>query len=144
MALNKRDYGPDSQKMAGNEQIAQEVANNRNGIGYVGLAYIYTEGVKVLPVNGISPDESTYPIARELYFLIDKNKPLSEAANLFLGFCLSPKAQAITQQVHFLPLYWFSDPYYEWRGGPTMSPPFLLVFEWSEKALYVNESNEYK
>lgn len=105
MALNKRDYGPDSQKMAGNEQIAQEVANNRNGIGYVGLAYIYTEGVKVLPVNGISPDESTYPIARELYFLIDKNKPLSEAANLFLGFCLSPKAQAITQQVHFLPLY---------------------------------------
>src|SRR5664279_2854534 len=34
LAMNKRDYAPSSQKMAGNEQIASEVANNPNGIGY--------------------------------------------------------------------------------------------------------------
>lgn len=105
MALNKRDYGPDSQKMAGNEQIASEVAKNRNGIGYVGLAYIHTPGVKVVPVDGFQPDSPKYPIARELYFLYDRNKPMSEVANLFLGFCMSPKAQEITKQVHFLPMY---------------------------------------
>ena len=44
MAMNSRDYGSDTQKMAGNEQIASEVASNPNGIGYVGLAYISTPG----------------------------------------------------------------------------------------------------
>ena len=52
MGMNSRDYGADTQKMAGNEQIAAEVAKNPNGIGYVGLAYINTPGVKVIPVNG--------------------------------------------------------------------------------------------
>ena len=42
MAMQKRDYGADTQKMAGNEQIAAEVAKNPNGIGYVGLAYVKT------------------------------------------------------------------------------------------------------
>jgi phosphate transport system substrate-binding protein len=105
LGMNKRDYGADSQKMAGNEQIATEVAKNPNGIGYVGLAYINTPGVKVLPVDGVQPAANGYPIARDLYFLIDKNKPMSEISNLFLGFCMSPKAQEITDQVHFLPLY---------------------------------------
>ncbi len=38
LAMKKRDYAPDSQKMAGNEQIASEVSKNANGVGYVGLA----------------------------------------------------------------------------------------------------------
>jgi phosphate transport system substrate-binding protein len=38
MAMSKRDYAASSQKLAGNEQIAAEVAKNPNGIGYVGIA----------------------------------------------------------------------------------------------------------
>ena len=56
LGMSSRDYGPETQKMAGNEQIAAEVAKNPNGIGYVGLAYINTPGVKVLPVEGSAPD----------------------------------------------------------------------------------------
>ncbi|MBI4625791.1 MAG: substrate-binding domain-containing protein [Verrucomicrobia bacterium] len=41
--------------MAGNEQIAAEVAKNPNGIGYVGLAYIHVEGIKVVPADGVLP-----------------------------------------------------------------------------------------
>ncbi|WP_269525628.1 phosphate ABC transporter substrate-binding protein [Coraliomargarita parva] len=105
MAMSSRDYGADSQKMAGNEQIASEVASNPNGIGYVGLAYISTPGVKVVPIDGIAPDSADYPLARPLYYLIDKNKPLSETANDFIGFTMSPEGQAIVNQVHFLPIY---------------------------------------
>ena len=64
--MNSRDYGTETQKMAGNEQIASEVAKNPNGIGYVGLAYINTPGVKVLPIGGISPTSGAYPLARPL------------------------------------------------------------------------------
>ncbi|MBL6838318.1 MAG: phosphate ABC transporter substrate-binding protein [Puniceicoccaceae bacterium] len=105
MAMGSRDYGTDTQKMAGNEQIAAEVAKNPNGIGYVGLAYISTPGVKVLPVNGAQPEDSNYPIARPLYYLINKGKALSPLANDFIGFSMSPEGQAIVNRVHFLSIY---------------------------------------
>ena len=105
MGMNSRDYGPQTQKMAGNEQIASEVRNNPNGIGYVGLAYVGTPGVKVLPIDGYGPNEAGYPLARPLYYLIDGNKKLDSIANDFIGFTLSPQGQAIIERVHFLPTY---------------------------------------
>ena len=39
-------------KTAGNEQIATEVANNPNAIGYVGLAYVEAKGIKMIAVDG--------------------------------------------------------------------------------------------
>jgi phosphate transport system substrate-binding protein len=69
------------------------------------LAYINTPGVKVLPVEGMQPDAAGYPLARPLYYLIDKNKALSDAANDFIGFTMSPAGQKIISRVHFLPIY---------------------------------------
>lgn len=105
MGMSSRDYGADTQKMAGNEQIAAEVAKNPNGIGYVGLAYINTPGIKVIPIDGVSPKASEYPLARPLYYLIDNNKELSVLANSFIGFSMSPEGQEIISGVYFLPLY---------------------------------------
>ena len=102
MAMSSRDYGSDTQKMAGNEQIASEVASNPNGIGYVGLAYIHTPGVKVLPVDGAQPDAKNYPLARPLYYLTNGSKPLSPIAQQFVDFSLSPEGQEIVKRVHFL------------------------------------------
>jgi phosphate transport system substrate-binding protein len=102
MALRKRDYATSSQKMAGNEQIASEVAKNPNGIGYVGLAYIRTPGVKVLPVDGINPDNPDYPFARPLYFYTDGNQKLRPIVKEFVDFCLGAKGQEIVESVHFI------------------------------------------
>src|SRR2546423_6614509 len=55
LAMKKRDYAGGSQKMAGNEQIAAEVGKNKNGIGYVGMAYTKASGVKVVSIDGIVP-----------------------------------------------------------------------------------------
>ena len=104
MAMSSRNYGSQTQKMAGNEQIAAEVASNPNGIGYVGLAYIRTPGVKVLPVNGAKPDTKEYPLARPLYYLTNSSKPLSPIAQQFIDFSLSKEGQEIVKRVHFLPV----------------------------------------
>ena len=104
MAMSSRDYGSETQKMAGNEQIAAEVAKNKNGIGYVGLAYIETPGVKVLSVEGSQPDVKDYPLARPLYYLTNGSKPLSPLAQQFVDFSLSPEGQEIVKRVHFLPV----------------------------------------
>ncbi|MEN8861859.1 MAG: substrate-binding domain-containing protein, partial [Lentimonas sp.] len=104
LGMNSRDYGSETQKMAGNEQIASEVAKNPNGIGYVGLAYIGTPGVKVLPVEGAAPDSAAYPLARPLYYLVNKGKELTPLAEEFINFSLSEAGQEIVKRVHFLPI----------------------------------------
>src|SRR5437660_1945495 len=55
LAMKKRDYAPDSQKMAGNEQIAAEVGKNPNGVGYVGMAYTKASGIKVVSIDDPTP-----------------------------------------------------------------------------------------
>src|SRR6516164_1987338 len=55
LAMQKRDYAPGSQKMAGNEQIAAEVGKNPNGVGYVGMAYTKASGIKVVSIDGATP-----------------------------------------------------------------------------------------
>jgi phosphate transport system substrate-binding protein len=105
LAMKKRQYAPSSQKMAGNEQIAAEVAKNRDGIGYVGLAYIHAEGIKVVPINGILPTkktvlDKTYPYARPTFFYTN-GEPSGEAAK-FIEFTLSDEGQAIAEQIGFV------------------------------------------
>src|SRR2546429_5319680 len=55
LAMKKRDYAGGSQKMAGNEQIAAAVGKNKNGVGFVGMAYTKTGGIKVVPIDGVVP-----------------------------------------------------------------------------------------
>lgn len=107
MAMGKRDYGSDTQKMAGNEQIAAEVAKNANGIGYVGLAYVKKDGITPVKVDDIElkPENAKdYPIARSLFFYTIKGE-LSEAAQKFLTWATTDeKAAAVVERVGFIPL----------------------------------------
>ncbi len=106
MALNKRDYGADTQKMAGNEQIAEEVAKNANGIGYVGLAYASKPGIKTIKVGGVEckPESAKdYAIARTLYYYTIDGKA-SEATLKFLAWATTDaKAAEVVDRVGFIP-----------------------------------------
>lgn len=105
LAMSKRDYAVDSQKLAGNEQIVAEVAKNPNGIGYVGLAYTKSPGIKVVPVDGKRPEKAaiqakTYPYSRPTFYFT--NGAPSGKAKAFVDFTLSDKGQAIVEQVGFV------------------------------------------
>ncbi len=107
LAMKKRDYAASSQKMAGNEQIAAEVAKNANGIGYVGLAYIKAEGVKAVPIEGVDlSDENVrtgkYPYSRDTYFYTN-GAPTGETKD-FIDFTVSEEGQKIARQVGFVPI----------------------------------------
>ncbi len=107
LAMKKRDYASSSQKMAGNEQIASEVAKNPNGIGYVGLAYIHTPGIKVVSIDGsVLTKESviakTYPFARPTFYYT--NGEASGEAAKFIAFTLSDEGQKIVESVGFIPV----------------------------------------
>jgi phosphate transport system substrate-binding protein len=107
LAMKRRDYAKSSQKMAGNEQIAAEVAKNPNGIGYVGLAYVNAPGIKVVSISGSRPDKEsvlkkTYPYARPNFYYTN-GEPSGEAAK-FIEFTMSEAGQRIVEQVGFVPL----------------------------------------
>ncbi|MFT3867207.1 MAG: phosphate ABC transporter substrate-binding protein [Nibricoccus sp.] len=107
LAMDKLDYAPSSQKMAGNEQIVSEVAKNPNGIGYVGLAYIHADGIKVIPIDGTTPDKDSvvskkYPYARPTFYYTN-GEPSGEAAK-FVDFTLSDEGQKIVEKVGFVPV----------------------------------------
>ncbi len=108
LAMKKRDYAPSSQKMAGNEQIAAEVAKNPNGIGYVGLAYIHDPGVKAVGIDGVTPTKESvlakkYPYSRPTFYYTN-GEPTGEAAK-FLAFTLSPEGQKIAENIGFVGLH---------------------------------------
>jgi phosphate transport system substrate-binding protein len=107
LAMKRRAYASSSQKMAGNEQIVAEVAKNPSGIGYVGLAYIRAEGIKVVPINGVLPSKETvqkktYPYARPTFYYTN-GEAGGEAAK-FIEFSLSEAGQQIVEKIGFVPL----------------------------------------
>jgi len=107
LAMKKRDYAGSSQKMAGNEQIAAEVAKNANGIGYVGLAYLHDPGIKTVAIDGAIPTEESviakqYPYARPTFYYTN-GEATGEAAK-FLEFTLSDAGQQTVRKVGFVPV----------------------------------------
>jgi len=107
LAMKKRDYASSSQKMAGNEQIAAEVAKNANGIGYVGLAYLRDPGIKTVSIEGSLPTEESvlakkYPYARPTFYYTN-GEPTGEAAK-FVEYTLSDEGQKTVRKVGFVPI----------------------------------------
>ncbi|MCF3651866.1 phosphate ABC transporter substrate-binding protein [Synoicihabitans lomoniglobus] len=107
LAMRRRDYASSSQKMAGNEQIASEVAGNINGIGYVGLAYAETPGTAVVSIDGVVPSKAavqdkSYPYARPTFYYTN-GYPEGEAAN-FVDYTLSDEGQKVVEQIGFVPV----------------------------------------
>jgi phosphate transport system substrate-binding protein len=105
MAMSKRDYAPSSQKLAGNEQIASEVAKNPNGVGYVGIAFAKAPGVKAISIDGRSASStavkgSNYAYGRQCFYYT--NGTPSGKAKSFIDFTLSPEGQKIVEQVGFI------------------------------------------
>ena len=107
LAMKKRDYAPSSQKMAGNEQIVAEVGKNVNGIGYVGVAYIHSPGIKVISIEGAMPTKAeilkkSYPYARPTFYYTN-GEPTGEAAK-FIDFTHGEAGQKIVDKVGFIPV----------------------------------------
>lgn len=105
LAMKGREYGPSSQKMAGNEQIASEVGSNANGIGYVGYAYSGAKGIKIATIGGVAPNPAAvkdFPLARPTFLYT--NGDATGNVKAFIDFCLSPAGAAIIAKTGFVPV----------------------------------------
>jgi len=102
---------PDVQRFESNEDLADAVASNPGGIGFVSLAD--TRNTKTIPLAtecGVPPSEPSvfqvktdeYPLARRLYlYLGDNRSPLAED---FVAYTLSAAAQPVIEHSGFVNL----------------------------------------
>ena len=100
------EYGEKTLYMPSNEAIKQEVKANKYAIGYIGMGYIdnSVEAIKVDGVEAIVENVSnkTYPIAREVYWYMEKNA--GENINKLVEYVLSEEGQNIVKEEGFVPV----------------------------------------
>jgi len=113
--LKNQDYRNDMQALNGNADIVEAIAKDKNGIGYVGVAYASqrSKEVNILKVKkdssspGILPTaetvtDGTYPISRYLY--VYTNGIPKGAVKDYIKWILGPEGQMTVEQVEYIPL----------------------------------------
>lgn len=108
--LDKGDFAPAVQTLQGTAAIINAVGQDKNGIGYGGIAYATTARPLAIAGDGgsaIAPTEqtvadNTYPLSRKLFFYHSANAP--ERVTKFVQWSLTPEAQALVTKVGYFPL----------------------------------------
>ncbi|HCJ09818.1 MAG TPA: hypothetical protein DHW14_01430 [Clostridiales bacterium] len=109
--MGNKDYAASARLLPSTYAIIEAVAQDRGGIGYVGMGYV-TDAVVALKVAGdeaSEPVEATvenvtsgaYPLARNL-FIYSAGEP-GPLAKAFIEFCTSETGRAITEEMGFVP-----------------------------------------
>lgn len=100
------EYGPKTLYMPSNEAIKQEVKSNKYAIGYIGMGYM-DDSVEAIKVDGVEAtvanvSSKAYPIAREVYWYVDKNA--NEDVNKLVDYAISPAGQELVKSEGFVPV----------------------------------------
>ena len=105
VAMKGQEYGKTTVKCESNGKIAESVASDVGGIGYVGLSYATAPGVKAVKVNGILPSPSNaakYPLSRKLYYYTIEGTASPEALDFIKWATTDPEAAKIIASVGFI------------------------------------------
>ncbi len=108
--LNKGDFAPRTQMLAGTAAVISAVAADRNGIGYGGVAY--SKGVRAIGIKkdaasaAVEPNEGSvkdgsYPLSRKLFFYWVGTAPEVKS---FVDWAKSGEGQSIVTSVGYFPL----------------------------------------
>jgi len=105
--LEDNDYTQNALRLQSNADVVNQIKNNENAIGYIGMGYL-EDSLKSLKVEGVEPSietvkDGSYPISRGLY-VYAPGKELSPIAEAYLDFVYSDKGQEIGLAEGFVPV----------------------------------------
>jgi phosphate transport system substrate-binding protein len=107
IAMQYRPYVETAERLRSYPAIADAVASDVHGIGYIGLLSRMPQTLRALLINGIPPNamavnEGLYPYARGLRFYTIVGRE-SSAARAFIRFVRGPDGQEILEQQGYAP-----------------------------------------
>ncbi len=107
---SKEEFSPQTLLLSSSQSIVEEVVNNENAIGYLGMGYICdrVKAVKIGKDNKFYPPTVKY-VAKGKYIL---SRPLQMYTNgepkgvikLFIDYVYSPQGQRVFQETGFVPI----------------------------------------
>jgi phosphate transport system substrate-binding protein len=112
LAMGSSILRSDAKRFTENQRLADEVATDPSGIGFVGLAYVRTaKAVAVRTADGsagLYPSAFTvttedYPLSRRL-FLYSPSKPTTPMVQELISFALSADGQKVVRDTGFVDL----------------------------------------
>ncbi|MDO8848692.1 MAG: PstS family phosphate ABC transporter substrate-binding protein [Coriobacteriia bacterium] len=100
------EYAASAKLLPSNQAIADEVAANEAGIGYIGLGYL-TDDVSVVAIDGVKASietatDGSYPISRYLYMY--SNGEVDGVMQAYLDWILGAEGQQLVEDEGFVPL----------------------------------------
>jgi phosphate transport system substrate-binding protein len=107
--LQGEDFTPRALTLPGTAAVVNAVAQEKNGIGFGGAAYL--KGIKELRIKvgteEIAPSQENiqsgkYPLSRDLFFYV-RGEPGGRIQE-FIDFVLTPEGQRIVTQVGYFPV----------------------------------------
>jgi phosphate transport system substrate-binding protein len=107
LAMENKPYANDATTFTNYAGIAEAVAKDAGGIGYVGLDLTDEAGVKAISIRDIPPtavmvNEGRYPVSRVLRLYTNKTNETAIAKD-FIRFVQSPRGQKILEEAGFVP-----------------------------------------
>ena len=108
--LAKEDFAPAVQTLQGTAAIINAVGQDKNGIGYGGIAYakeakplgVSADGKPAVVPSEAAVADGSYPLSRKLFFYYPANAP--ERVTAFAKWSVTPEAQALVTKVGYFPL----------------------------------------
>lgn len=105
--MEDNDYTENALRLQSNADVVNQIKNNDNAIGYIGLGYL-DRSLKTVKIEGVEPSVETvkdgsYPISRGLY-VYTPHKELKPIAQAYIDFILSDKGQEIGMEQGFVPV----------------------------------------
>jgi len=107
LVMKGTKIGAKAEYVGSNGAVRQRVLNTPAAIGYVGMAFC--EGVKILPVNGITPTAETvlnkkYPIGRPLFMYTNGRPKAGTPIGDFVLMGTTPAGQKIIEDTGYIPV----------------------------------------
>ena len=107
LAMENKPYALNVKTFTNYADIVQAVAKDPNGIGYSSFELAKKSGARGVSIGGVAPvvflvNKGEYPYARVLRLHTNKAKE-APAARDFIEFVLSPRGQAIVEQIGDVP-----------------------------------------
>ncbi len=105
----KYSLAVNAERFESNSLLSERVANDINGVGFVGLAFVGRSKLLAISDNNslpIKPNKFSvatedYPLSRRLFFYL-LPKINNHEARSFIDFCQSEKGQSIVEKIGFI------------------------------------------
>jgi phosphate transport system substrate-binding protein len=106
LAMSKRPYARQARMFGAYTEMAEAVAADPNGLGYVDTTVARRAGIRTLTVNKIRPTVETvndgeYPYARQIRLYTVRGRE-SSAVNDFIGFVRSRQGQGVLTKLGYV------------------------------------------